>query len=145
MDSRFYSAGYLAIPLEANETTPLFKLHPQPNWLVIDNIFGKLETVLPVLGNTICRQTVYKIVYRETLEANEQLGRPKEIREIVYENTNQPIPITIVPAFDSHEALQQYVSQVNELLALFQFRGVLEGFTLKIDESVLTEILTPQE
>lgn len=142
MDSRLYSAGYLAIPIKANLES---SLNPQPNWMVIDNIFGRLEATLPVLGNTVCSQSAYKLSFREILPANEELGRMEEMRELVYENTNQPVPVTIVPALASYQGLQAYTTEVNQLLALFQFRGVLAGFTLEIDTDVLEEILTPTE
>ena len=68
MDSRLYSAGYLALPLKANEGHPL---NPQPNFMVIENIFGKLTAILPVLGETLCKQSAYKLVFREILSASE--------------------------------------------------------------------------
>lgn len=138
MDSRLYSAGYLAIPLKANENSTL---NPQPNWLVIENVFGKLTAALPVLGETLCKQSAYKLVFREILSASEELGRSEQLNEIVYENTNQPIPIQIAGAFDTHENLLLYVTNVNQMLALFQFRGVLQGFQLIVDEVKLNEII----
>ena len=139
MDSRLMSANYFAIPLEINEGSSLL---PQPNWLIIDNIFGKLVTELPTLGNVICAQSVYKLVYREILPANTDLGRVEEMREVIYENQNQPIPISVVPYFSSYEILKTHIDEVNMLLSLFQFRGVLTNFKLKVDENLVDLILS---
>lgn len=139
MDNRLMSANYFAIPLEINEGSSLF---PQPNWLIIDNIFGKLTLELPTLGNVICAQSVYKLVYREILPANIDLGRVEEMREVIYENQNQPIPISVVPYFSSYEILKTHIDEVNMLLSLFQFRGVLTNFKLKVDENLVDLILS---
>lgn len=139
MDNRLMSANYFAIPLEINEDSSLF---PQPNWLIIDNIFGKLTSELPTLGNVICAQSVYKLVYREILPANTDLGRVEEMREVIYENQNQPIPISVVPYFSSYEILKTHIDEVNMLLSLFQFRGVLTNFKLKVDENLVDLILS---
>lgn len=138
MDNRLYQSGYLAIPIKANENNPLF---PQPNWMVIENIFGKLTATLPVLGETLCKQSVYKLVFREILLANEELGRAEQMNEIIYENTNQPIPAVISGAFDTHEILKTYINEVNQMLSLFQFRGKLQGFVLEVDETALAAII----
>ena len=139
MDNRLKSANYFAIPLEINETSVLY---PQPNWLIIDNIFGKITADLPTLGNVICAQSAYKLTFREILQSNAELGRSEEMREIIYEHTNQPIPINVVPYFSSYESLLANLTEVNALLNLFQFRGVLADFKLKVDEVLLNEILT---
>lgn len=139
MDNRLMSANYFAIPLEINEDSSLF---PQPNWLIIDNIFGKLTSELPTLGNVICAQSVYKLVYREILPANTDLGRVEEMREVIYENQNQPIPISVVPYFSTYEILKTHIDEVNMLLSLFQFRGVLTNFKLKVDENLVDLILS---
>lgn len=140
MDARLYQAGYLAIPLQHNEG---HTLNPQPNFLVIENIYGTTKAELPTLGGVVVANSTYKLVYREILEASKELGRNEEMREIVYENTSQFIPITLVPALSDYEYLSQAVEQVNTMLALFQFRGMLAGFQLIIDEEVINEILTP--
>lgn len=75
------------------------------------------------------------------LKANEQLGRGETTREIIYENENQYVPIVIVPALSDYEYLKASLKQVSEMLSLFQFQGVLSGFQLIIDETVLDEII----
>jgi len=138
MDSRLYQAGYLAIPLKANEG---HSLNPQPTFMVIENIFGRTKAELPMLGDVVVANSSYKLVYREILKANEQLGRGETTREIIYENENQYVPIVIVPALSDYEYLKASLKQVSEMLSLFQFRGVLSGFQLIIDETVLDEII----
>lgn len=138
MDNRLFSSNYIAIPLLANEN---LVLSPQPNWIVIDNIFGKLTQNLPELGETICSQSIYKIVYREILPENVELGRTEEMREIIYEQQNQAIPINVISYFSSHQSVSEHITEINYLLSLFHFRGVLSEFNLIIDEVKLNEIL----
>ena len=139
MDSRLYQSSFLAIPLKANEGHSLF---PQPNFLVIENIFGRAKAEIPTMGEVVVQNSVYKIVYREILAANEELGRGEEMREIVYESANQYVPVLIVPALSDYGYLSASVEQVNGMLALFQFRGSLAGFQLTVDEDKLEEIIT---
>lgn len=138
MDSRLYSAGYLAIPLKANEG---HSLNPQPNFMVIENIFGRTKAEIPTLGDVVVANSQYKLVHREILEANEELGRGETMREIVYENENQYVPIMIVPALSDYSYLKTAIEQVNGMLSIFQFRGVLQGFQLIIDEEKVDEII----
>jgi hypothetical protein len=138
MDSRLYSAGYLAIPLKANENSTL---NPQPNFIVIENISGRTKAEIPTLGDVVVANSQYKLVYREILEASEQLGRAETMREIIYENENQYVPIMIVPALSDYGYLSQALPQVNGMLSIFQFRGVLSGFVLEIDENKIAEII----
>lgn len=142
MDKRLYSAPYLAIPLTQNTNSTL---SPQPNFLVIENIFGRMEAEIPTMGTMVCANSMYKLVYREILPANEQLGRVEEMREIVYEAANQAVPMLIVPALSDYNYLLAGIANVNQMLQLFQFRGVLQGFQLSVDATVLNEILTPEE
>jgi len=138
MDVRLYQAGYLAIPLKANV---LHSLSPQPNFLVIENIFGRANAEIPTMGLTVVANSLYKIVYREILAANEELGRGEEMREIVYETANQYVPMLIVPALSDYEYLTASVENVNTMLSLFQFRGSLAGFQLIVDETALAAII----
>lgn len=138
MDIRLYQASYLAIPLLHNEG---HGLSPQPNFLVIDKIQGRGKAVVPTMGEIVVSFADYKIVYREILQANEQLGRGEEVREIVYDFATQVVPMLIVPALSDYEYLSQSIAQVNGMLSLFQFRGVLSGFQLIIDESKMSEII----
>lgn len=138
MDIRLYQASYLAIPLLHNEG---HALNPQPNFLVIDKIQGRGKAVVPTMGEIVVSFADYKIVYREILQANEQLGRGEEVREIIYDFATQAVPMLIVPALSDYEYLSQSIAQVNGMLSLFQFRGVLAGFQLIIDESKMSEII----
>lgn len=138
MDKRLYSAGHLAIPLQANQN---HSLNPQPNFLIIERMAGRTKAELPVLGDTICAYSSYKIVYREILQASAELQRPEEMREIVYEAANQPVPVTMYEALSDYELLQTNVANVNFMLGLFQFRGVLAGFSLSVDTVALADII----
>lgn len=138
MDKRLMSANYFAIPLENNANSAL---SPQPNWLIIENVFGKLTTQLPMLGEVVCAQSTYKLTFREILLEDTTLNRSETMREIIYEYDNQPIPVNVVPYFSSYESLSSNLSEVNLLLNLFKFRGVLTDFKLKVDEVKLEEIL----
>lgn len=138
MDKRLFQAGYLAIPLKANENSIL---NPQPNFLVIENIYGTTKAELPTLGSVVVANSVYKLVFREILAENESLGRGEVMREVQYEYENQFVPIVIVPALSDYEYLSQSITQVNQMLSLFQFRGILTGFQLIIDEDKINEII----
>ena len=89
-------------------------------------------------------QTTKKILEMKILlNTYYNISRSEEMREIVYEYANQAIPINVLPYFSSYESLSANLTEVNMLLNLFQFRGVLSNFKLKVDEVLLEEILTP--
>ena len=136
IDSRLTSAGIIAIPLETNVGNTL---NPQPNWLVIDNLFNKLDAEIPDLGILPCVNSIYRIVYREILPP--VLNRPEILSEIVYEQDNQAVPISISSALYSYQTIFDNLDTINKMLSKFQFRGILEKFTLKVDEKVLAELL----
>lgn len=138
MDIRLYQSSYLAVPLLHNEG---HALNPQPNFLVIDKIQGRGKAFVPTMGEIVVSFADYKIVYREILQANEQLGRGEEVREIIYDFATQAVPMLIVPALSDYEYLSASIAQVNGMLSLFQFRGELAGFQLIIDESKVSEII----
>jgi hypothetical protein len=140
IDNRLTTSSYISIPLKKIEACTL---NPQPNWLVIENIFGKEIVNLPYLGTTVCAQSVYKLVFREILPARPDLLRIEEMRELIYENTNQNIPLSIIPALSSHQTVYDNIASINYLLNFFEFRGVLEQFKLEADEVVLLDIITP--
>lgn len=135
MNNKLYESGFIAIPIQEQEGISL-----SPNFMVIENIFGKVKTDIPTLGVTDCMQSAYKIVYREILPPNEV--KPEDFREVIMEQDNQPIPIDLVPAFGSFERLLHSKTQVNNMLSLFSFRGVLEGFIPIIDERILEQIIS---
>jgi hypothetical protein len=141
IDKRLIESGYISIPLKKNDTT---QLNPQPNWFIIEDVFGKKLENLPVLGETVCGHSSYKIVFREILPESIELGRNEDVREVPFEKGYQMLPLNIIPALATHETLYQYRAQVNYLFSLFQFRGVLEGFKLEIDEILLLDIITPE-
>jgi len=138
MDKRLYQSGNIAIPLLIN---PEHAVNPQPNFLIIEDIRGKTKVELPVLGDTVCKIAQYKIVYREILEASVELHRMEEMREIVYESAYQPVPTGIVEALTDYSFLINKVDEVNYMLNLFQFRGVLYNYQLIIDTEKLQDII----
>ena len=139
MDKRLFSAGHLAIPLLANENHAITTA--QPNFLIVERMGGRTKAELPVLGDTICASSSYKIVYREILEASPELQRPEEMREVVWEAASQNVPVTMYASLSDHTLLQADVVNVNFMLSLFQFRGILTGFQLIIDEVALADII----
>lgn len=141
IDKRLFESLYLAIPLKNNEES---LLNPQPNWFVIDEVFGKRIENLPTLGNTVCAHAAFKLVFREILPEAIELGRQEEIREIPFDKGYQMLPLNIIPALASHETLYAYKDNVNYLLSLFQFRGILHNHLLQIDDELLLEIITPE-
>ncbi len=138
MDNRLFSASHLAIPLLNTGTQPVT---PAPNFLVINRLGSRIKATLPVLGETVCAMSNYKIVTREILAANPSLARVEEMREIVWEQANQPVPASIYEALSDHSALLAQAANVNFMLGLFSFRGSLEGLQLVIDEVALADIL----
>lgn len=138
MDKRLIQAGTIAIPLKNSND----KIFPHPNFLVVDNVFGKMEAEIPGMGVLVCQQTSYKIVYREILP--EALGRQEEMREISYENANQPVPAMLVPALLDYNYMKAGLDNLDLMLALFQFRGSLSELKLAVDRDALDEILKPE-
>jgi hypothetical protein len=138
MDKRLYQSGHIVIPLSTNIG---HTLSPQPNFLIVEDIRGKNKVELPVLGDTICKIAQYKIVYREILPASVELNRMEEVREILYEQAYQAVPTSIVEPLTDYTFLINKLADVNFMLGLFQFRGVLQGFQLIIDTVKLQDII----
>jgi hypothetical protein len=142
MNNLLYQAGIIAIPLKSNENISLF---PQPNYIVFDAQFGKTTTLSPnlmtgQLEETDCVQTVYKIVYREILEATED--KPEEYIERPYiPSENLSIPVNVLPLIFSHQRIKENINIVNMALSMFKFRGILSNFNLIVDEDKIDEIL----
>lgn len=138
IDSRLYQANYLALPLAANENHPL---DPQPNYLIIEDMYGRAIAEIPTIGKMTCQNAKYKIVFRQILPDSPELGRAEKLDEIIFEQDKQFVPVGLVPALSDYNYLAQGIAQVNMMLALFQFRGVMNGFQLIIDEPVLAQII----
>ncbi len=136
MDSRLLNAGIIAIPLKENTESKLF---PQPNFLIINSLYGKTYAEIPDLGSVLCANTEYKIVYREILP--NELGREEEVTERVLEHENQPVPTFIVSALYEYKTISENLETINMLLSKFQFRGSLKGFVLEVDKDVLSKLV----
>lgn len=141
MEKVLYQAGIIAIPLEITSN----EVKPFPNFLVIEQQFGKINAMSPdlqtgILQNTNCVNSIYKLVFREILE--ESILFQKEFAEKIFINLeNLPLPISLLPCIFSHQSIKDNISIVNLALSQFQFRGSLFGLILKVDENVLDEII----
>lgn len=128
-----FNAGKIAIPLKKQETS---SLNPQPNFLIIENIFDysvqKIYNLKGELEDTECMNSYMKLVYREVLPAED--GKMEEIREVLLDNIgNIYIPEDYVGVFKNHQRMIQYAEVLNTFLPFFNFRGILKGFKLEYD------------
>lgn len=140
-----FRANVIAIPLKTQEGFPL---NPQPNFLVIDNIFStskeRVYNINGELEEMICMNSLMKLVYREILP--EENGKQEMIREVIMDNIgNLFIPMNFVPVLQSHEMMVQQEAVLNSFLPLFKFRGILKGFILKYDKEKSLEFLNYSE
>lgn len=132
---------YTAIPLKRNEDS---ELNPQPNFLVIDNVFN-IRTAPVTLpdGSTVeteCQTIAMRIVYRENLPEVE--GKEASFREVVFdEPDNVDIPYLYLLQVRNQAALVENEETVNLWLSLFQFRGCLEGFQMVFDKEKSLDFL----
>lgn len=142
MNAELYNqAGIIAIPLKKQEDS---SLNPQPNFIVIESIGGRvmkpfMKTATGEKQDVPCMIVSYKIVYREILEATETKEEDVETR-ILHTGTDY-LPFDYVPLLQSHVFIKQNIVYVNAILALFSFRGILSGFTLEVDDKVLSDII----
>lgn len=143
IDIRLIHAGIVAIPLKYKESSNLGILHP--NYIVFDSQFGKSKSLSPNLQTGVLKEvdavnTVYKIVYREVLEATE--NKPEEfIERILIPSESLDIPVSMLPIIFTYQSIKDNLSIVNLALSRFQFRGVLSNLKLEVDENKLDEIL----
>lgn len=136
-------AGIIAIPLKYKESANLGILHP--NYIVFDAQFGKFKSLSPniqtgELEEVDAVNTVYKIVYREILEATENKSE-EFIERILLPSENLSIPVSMLPIIFTHQSIKDNLAIVNLALSRFSFRGVLSNLVLEVDEDKLDEIL----
>jgi len=142
MNQQLYQAGIIAIPLLAAEATavPLY-----PNFFVIENQFGNTTAVFPNLTtgipeNTICVNINYKLVYREILPATN--GKPESFIERKLQDLEQiQMPMEMILLAKNHAAVKANADLIDQVLAMFQFRGIFEELVMKIDRPKLDQIL----
>ena len=132
---------FITIPLKHQEDS---LLNPQPNFLVIDKVFGYNTVPLkqPDGSEALveCQNTLMRLVYREVLEEDNE--REGVIREIVMDEIgNIYLPFMYIPKVRNHEALVQNEDFVNHWMTMFSFRGVLEGFNVEYDKERSEEYL----
>jgi hypothetical protein len=130
---KLFDAGKLAIPLKTQEG---LNINPQPNFLIIENIFDYIVDKFPnnegELVETECQKCYTKLVYREILLKED--GKAEQIREVLSDDTGTlSIPEDYVYILKNHQRLIDNESVVNSLLSLFNFRGYLKGFKLEYD------------
>ncbi|MDI9872185.1 hypothetical protein [Flectobacillus roseus] len=139
MDNRLYEAGIIAIPVRPMEG--FFS----PNYLVFDSIGGKTIAQSPNLETgemevAECLNMRYRLIYREILQASN--GKAEEFEERILLSTQTlDTPVDLVPLFFTHKRLNENLLVINKALSLFQFRGILQGFSLSVDEIILAEII----
>lgn len=126
-----FNAGKIALPLKAQANSTL---SPQPNFLIIENIFDYITRPFPnvqgVLEETECMNSVMKLVYREVLPAEN--GKAEEIREVLLDNIgNIAIPEDYVFIFKNHQRMIENAQVINMFLPFFQFRGILKNYKLE--------------
>lgn len=142
MDNRLLQKGVIInIPLK--QMGDITK--PNPNFLIIENQFGKLIDYSPniqtgVYELTECVNSIYKIVFKEILPANTYF--PEEVSEKIFINTeNLSLPVSLLPYIFSYQSLKDNIQIVNMALSHFVFRGSLQGLILEVDEDMLDEII----
>lgn len=145
MQRELYQAGVVAIPLKAKAES---NLSPHPNYLVFESVFGKIKAQSPNIQTgdlelIDCMQTVYKIVFRETLEATSN-KEEEFIERTLLPQENLPIPAMMVPVIFTHQSIKENLQLVNLALSRFSFRGVLSNLILEVDEDVLDEIIAQE-
>jgi len=136
---QLFNAGKIAIPLKQQETSTI---NPQPNFLIIENIFDYITTMFPnaqgELEETECQNSYMKLVYREILP-NEN-NKSMEVREVLCDNVgNIAIPEDFVGIFKNHQRMIDNTQVINTFLPMFNFRGYLKGFKLEYDPIKSTE------
>lgn len=141
MNAELYNAGIIAIPLKRQEDSTL---NPHPNFIVIEEIGGRL--IKPFIDqqtneykDTPCMMVRHKIVFREILEATET--KQEDIETRILHTGVDYLPYNYVPLLQSHKFVAENVAYVNAILMMFSFRGVLSGFRLEVDTNILDEII----
>lgn len=139
MKQILYEAGIIAIPLKDDENFN----DAQPNYLVVNNQFGKEKnhTFELLDGTTVVTNAAYldiKFVSR-SLYADETL------QEMVFPFPNQieKLPYSFLYLLDDYDVIKNDLETANMILSLFKFRNGnrLEGLKLEIDEEVLDDII----
>lgn len=142
MNAELYNhAGIIAIPLKRQEDSTL---NPQPNFIVIEEISGRvikpfIDSKTGEYKDTPCMAIRHKIVFREVLEATETKSEDVETR-ILHTGVDY-LPYNYVPLLQSHQFVAENIAHVNAILSLFSFRGVLSGFKLEVDTNIIDEII----
>ena len=124
---------FIAVPLKYQEESTL---NPQPNFLVIEKVFGfqKVPLMQPTGVEELieCQNTLMKLVYREILPKTS--SKEEIVREIVMDEIgNIFLPFIYIPSLRNQLALSQNKPLIDTWMTMFSFRGVLEGFKVEYD------------
>ena len=139
--SQLTQAGIIAIPIENKEG-----LNSSSNFLIFSAQFGKVKAPFQSfttgeIEETDCVMTAYKVVNREFLEPNEFHPNREMIERSLLPEENLAIPVDLLPLFFSYERIKANIQIVNLALSKFTFRGSLSALTLKVDETILEELI----
>lgn len=138
MNTSLYQANILAIPLKEDITFT----KDQPNYLIVDNYYGKFERSFEIAPNNFIDKVCVAIKIRfveRTLYADGTL------QEMVFpfQNDVEYLPYEYFPLLESHKKLEENEEIVNYILGLFKFRNGnrLEGLILQLDTEINSNIV----
>ena len=144
---QLFQAPILAIPLKHQ---PNSKVYPQPNFLIVDNIFDRQKANFPDgkggVKEITCSNTALKLVYRNIIESED--GSYSKIETLQYNLNgsigffNQLISKTLADVVDEgHEEMIANAEIINTYLPMLRFEGFLSDFTLEYDAEKSVEYL----
>lgn len=119
--------GKVILPLENIEG---LELNPQPNFLVLENIYDLMECPFPdETGQRVptkCMSSVMKLQYREVLYNTEE--EPIDVNIVTYDTLIQPISLGLLGLLQSNETLIANATIINTFLPMIKFKGFLKPF-----------------
>lgn len=149
-DHELFQANQVAIPILLSSTKK--NLNPQPNFLNIQYIGNTSETMFPDGNGGFVKirglETTVSLEYREFLQEVKALGKWEEKRTVIYDTSVIVVPPAVSgiicgraaldgehPHVGMQETLIENEASVNNMLALFSFRGCLAGYKLSFDKA----------
>lgn len=132
----FEQSGLVFLPLLP--TAPY--LNPQPNFLVINNIFDLRKVDFPTLQGTReptkCMNSNMSLQYREVIyKEGEEVG----INIVNLDTFNQDISLKLLGFLKDEQTLIESVNIINTFLPMIKFKGYLENFKCSLDVDKLQE------
>lgn len=144
---QLFQAPILAIPLK---NQPSSKLYPQPNFLIVDNIFDRQKANFPDgkggVKEVTCSNTALRLVYRNLVQGEEGSFSRMEVLQYNAKGSrdffNQLISKTLADVVDEgHEEMIANAEIINTYLPMLKFDGYLSDFTLEYDVEKSKEYL----